>query len=86
MAKLRAAYHAESDAEVKGGLAFALAKYHREAHAIYKPDEIARSNATAIYRAAHPAANYAAGDRVIYPTVPAHRTTIEKTGELPPPK
>lgn len=83
MAKLRPAYHAEGDAEVRGALAFALTKYHREAHAIYKPDEIARSNATRIYRAKNPAANYAAGDRVIYPTLPAHRASIVKTGELP---
>jgi tetratricopeptide (TPR) repeat protein len=84
--KLRTAYHAEANADVKGAIAGSLATLHREAHAIYKPDEIARSNATRIYREKNPAANYAAGDRVIYPTLPLHRDTIMKTGELPPPK
>jgi tetratricopeptide (TPR) repeat protein len=82
--KLRSAYHADGDALTKTRLAAALAAYHRESHAIYKPDEIARSNATRIYRAQNPAANYAAGDRVIYPTLPSHRDSIVKTGELPP--
>jgi tetratricopeptide (TPR) repeat protein len=86
LAKLRTAYHAEPNAEVRGALAAVLALYHRESHGIYKPDEIARSNATRIYRAKNPAANYAAGDRVIYPTLAAHRETIERTGELPPVK
>ncbi len=84
MAKLRAAFHADTNAEVQGALAFALAKYHRESHQIYKPDEIARSHATGIYRSKNPPANYAAGDRVIYPTTATHRTAIVKTGELPP--
>ena len=53
---------------MRAALAASLAAYHRESHAIYKPDEIARANATRIYRAKNPAANYAAGDRVIYPT------------------
>jgi tetratricopeptide (TPR) repeat protein len=83
LAKLRPAFHAEANPGVKAALAGALAKYHRESHAIYKPDEIARSTATAIYRAKNPQANYAAGDRVIYPTRPEHRDAILKTGELP---
>ena len=86
MAKLRPAFHAEANAEVKAALAFALAKFHRESHAIYKPNDTARAYATGIYRKAHPAANYAAGARVIYPTRPAHRAAIVKTGELPPTK
>jgi tetratricopeptide (TPR) repeat protein len=85
LAKLRPAYHAEGNPETKAALASALAKFHRESHAIYKPDEVARSTATRLYRAKHPAANYAAGDRVIYPTLPAHRDAIVKTGELPAP-
>ena len=72
--------------EARAVLAGALAKLHRESHAIYKPDEIARSNATRIYRSKNPAANYAAGDRVIYPTRQEHRDAILKTGELPPVK
>jgi hypothetical protein len=85
LAKLRPAYHAEGNPATKAALASALAKFHRESHAIYKPDEVARSTATRLYRAKHPAANYAAGDRVIYPTLPAHRDAIVKTGELPAP-
>jgi tetratricopeptide (TPR) repeat protein len=86
LAKLRAAYHAEKTDDVRGAIASALAKYHRESHGIYKPDEIARSRATSLYRAKNHAANYAAGDRVIYPTLPPHRDAIVKTGELPSPK
>jgi hypothetical protein len=81
--KLRTAFHAEADAEVRAALAAALAVFHRESHTIYKPDEIARSNATRIYREKNPAANYAARDRVIYPTTAAHRDAILKTGNLP---
>ena len=81
--KLRPAFHAEADPEVRSALASALAALHRESHAIYKPDEIARANATRIYRATHPPANYAARDRVIYPTMAVHRDAILKTGELP---
>jgi tetratricopeptide (TPR) repeat protein len=83
MAKLRPAFHAEKDAETQAHLAGVLRTYHRESHDIYKPDEVARSEATRIYRAKNPAANYAAGDRVIYPTTPQHREAIVSTGELP---
>ena len=81
--KLRAAFHAEADAELKANYATALSVFHRESHTIYKPDEIARSTATRIYREKFPAANYAARDRVIYPTTAAHRDAIVKTGNLP---
>lgn len=83
IAKLRPAFHAAQEPEVRALLAAALAKLHRESHAIYKPDELARANATRLYRAKNPAANYAAGDRVIYPTTAAHRDAILTTGELP---
>jgi hypothetical protein len=83
LAKLRPAFHAEKGPGVRDALAAALAVLHRESHAIYKPDEIARSNASRIYREAHPPANYAARDRVIYPTTADHRDAIQKTGELP---
>ncbi len=86
IAKLRTTFHATADDTVRAAIAATLAKYHRESHAIYKPDENARSTATRIYRAKNPAANYAAGERVIYPTLPVHRDTILKTGELPPAK
>ena len=81
--KLRAAFHTETDTELRAALATALSVFHRESHTIYKPDEIARSNSTRIYREKFPAANYAARDRVIYPTTAAHRDAIVKTGNLP---
>src|SRR5439155_866628 len=81
--QLRPAFHAETDPDLKAALAAVLAVLHRESHTIYKPDEIARSTATQIYRQKNPIANYAARDRVIYPTVPEHRDAILKTGELP---
>ena len=81
--KLRTAFHTEGDAATKSALAATLAVFHRESHTMYKPDEIARSTATRIYREKNPAANYAARDRVIYPTTPAHRDAIVKTGNLP---
>ena len=82
MSKLRPAFHAETDTTLQSALAGVLGTYHRESHEIYKPDEVARSNATRIYRAKNPAANHAAGDRVIYPTTPRHRESIVTTGEL----
>ena len=83
IAKLGPAFQAARDPQVRGLLAAALAALHRESHALYKPDEIARSNAARVYREAHPQANYAARERVIYPTTPAHRDAILKTGNLP---
>lgn len=81
---LRPAFHAETDPRLKSALAGVLEVLHRESHAIYKPDEIARSNAAQIYRKKNPAANYTARDRVIYPTTQGHRDSILTTGELPP--
>jgi hypothetical protein len=80
--KLRIAYHEEKDAELAAAIARSLSSLHRESHARYKPDENARSNAARIYRETHPAANYAAGDRVIYPTTAGQRDTIIKRGSL----
>jgi tetratricopeptide (TPR) repeat protein len=65
---LRAAFAAEADPAVRSALAAALAAVHRELHAIFKPDENARSRAAATYRAGHPAANAAAEAIVFYPT------------------
>jgi tetratricopeptide (TPR) repeat protein len=79
---LRPAYHEAADAEVKAALAAALAALHREYHLIVKPDEVARSNAARIYREKHPAANYAARDRVVYPTTEGHKKAILAGGEL----
>jgi hypothetical protein len=84
--KLRPICQTETDPEVRSALAAALTVLHRESHAIYKPDEVARSSATQKYREAHPEANYAARARVIYPTTPEQRQAILTTGDLPPAK
>ena len=65
---LRAAFGKEPDPDVKGMIAGALAQLHLVSHAIYKPDELARSRTTAEYRKKNPAANAAAEAIVIYPT------------------
>jgi tetratricopeptide (TPR) repeat protein/uncharacterized membrane protein SirB2 len=66
--KIREAYHAESDPPTQAALAQLQAALHREAHAIFKPDELARSRTSQEYRKKHPAANAAAEAIVIYPT------------------
>jgi tetratricopeptide (TPR) repeat protein len=86
LGKLHPAFHAESDRETQGSLAAVLAVLHRESHAIYKPDENARSHATQVYRDRNPASDYAAQNRVIYPTTPDHRDAIVRTKTLPPPR
>lgn len=83
VAKLNVAYTFEKDAELSAAIARALMSAHRESHLVYKPDENARSNTTRLYREKHPAANYAARDRVIYPTTPDHRKAIVEQGRLP---
>ncbi len=80
--QLRVAYHAEDDPTVKTACAGVLTVLHASLHQIYKPDEIARARTTQLYRDKHPAANYAARHRVIYPTTAVHRQTILKTGDL----
>jgi hypothetical protein len=57
----------EQDAGAQASLAAALAALHRESHAMYKPDELAREIVQR-YRQKHPAANAAAEAIVIYPT------------------
>jgi tetratricopeptide (TPR) repeat protein len=81
--RLGPAFESEADLHVRSALAAALTVLHRESHAIYKPDEVAESRATQIYRAAHPEANYVSRSRVIYPTTPEQREAILKTGDLP---
>ncbi len=76
-------FQAEKDVEFQNHLAVLLAHLHRIAHSIYKPDELARSETTRLYRLDHPAANYAAQDRVIYPTTSAQREAILKFHYLP---
>lgn len=80
---LRPAFQQENDPELKAAIATTLAVLHREAHTVYKPDEVARSNSTQIHRQKNPIANYSARDRVIYPTSQPHRDSILKSGELP---
>ena len=65
---LRKAYGDEADAAAREGLASALSALHRELHALFKPDELARAATARKYRAANPAANAAAEAVVIYPT------------------
>jgi tetratricopeptide (TPR) repeat protein len=84
--KLEPAYHEAADPDVRAALAAALTVLHRESHAIYKPDEVAESRATQIYRENHPEANYASRPRVIYPTTAGQRQAILATGDLPPVK
>jgi tetratricopeptide (TPR) repeat protein len=83
---LRPAYHAEEEPEVKGALASVLAALHAASVSIYKVDEVARSYATTQFRAqpGTEAANYAARERIIYPTTARHREMILKTGNLGP--
>ena len=52
-------------------VAFALAAVHRELHALFKPDELARARTVRLYRERHPAANAAAEAIVFYPTDPS---------------
>jgi hypothetical protein len=52
---------------VQTALAAVLAALHRESHAMYKPDELARE-VVQRYREKNPAANAAAEAIVIYPT------------------
>jgi tetratricopeptide (TPR) repeat protein len=84
--KLTPAFDVEPNPSVRESLAAALAVLHRESHSIYKPDEIAQSRATQIYREGHPEANYVARVRVIYPTTVEQRQAILATGDLPPVK
>lgn len=80
---LRTAFWDETDPGVRESLAAAMSVLHRESHAIYKPDEIAQSRATQLYRESHPEANYTSRARVIYPTTEKQREAIRATGELP---
>ena len=75
---VRDAFHAASDPALRAALASALGNLHLEMHTILKPDDLAQARATALYRAAHPAANHAAEAIVIYPTTEAQRKAIEE--------
>jgi tetratricopeptide (TPR) repeat protein len=66
--RVREAFQAEKDDGARAALAQVQAVLHLKAHAIFKPDELARSRTAQEYRAKHPAANAAAEAIVIYPT------------------
>lgn len=84
--QLRAGYHEETDAERRGAITADLAAPHLAAVGVYEVDEGARAQAVTLFRAqpGTEAANYATREQVIYPTTPAHRETIRKTGNLGP--
>ena len=84
LAQLRTAYHAEKNVDVQEAIGSVLASLHSAAVNIYKVDEVARSNATKQFRerAGNEAANYAARERVVYPTTAEHRAKIKTTGDL----
>jgi tetratricopeptide (TPR) repeat protein len=64
---LRAFFHKEEPGEIRTACAFVLGNLHRELHAIYRPDDLARGLATRKHREKHPAANHAAEAIKIYP-------------------
>jgi tetratricopeptide (TPR) repeat protein len=66
-AQLRPLFHEEEDADLRAATAHVLGHLHREMHAIFKPDDVARSRSAKEYRAKYPAANHAAEAIVIYP-------------------
>lgn len=68
LARFQPAFHDEKDATLQAELAAVLAELHRVSHEIYKPDELARADTAAKFRAKNPAANAAAEAIVIYPT------------------
>lgn len=67
LTELRPAHAQEANPELRAALAAVLGLTHREMHAIFKPDELARGRATRAYRDRHPAADHAAEAIVIYP-------------------
>ena len=66
--KCRPIYAQESEESVRAAAAKILGNLHRQTHAIYKPDDLARGQAVQIYTSKHPAAAAAAQAIVIYPT------------------
>jgi tetratricopeptide (TPR) repeat protein len=68
LAVVRPAYEVEKNEAVQAALAAVLRHLHLAFHTIFKPDDLARSRTTALYRAKNPAANAAAEAIVIYPT------------------
>jgi tetratricopeptide (TPR) repeat protein len=66
LAQLQPCFHKETDPQLRGAVAYALAGVHLQLYAIYRPDELARGRATGRYRAKHLAASRAAEPIVIY--------------------
>jgi tetratricopeptide (TPR) repeat protein len=64
--QLRPFFHGEQDGELRAAAAHVLGRLHVEAHAIFKPDDVARSRTVQMYRRNHPAASHAAESIVIY--------------------
>jgi tetratricopeptide (TPR) repeat protein len=65
---LHAAFHKESDPELRAAAARALGRMHLVMHGIFKPDENAQGVAVQRYRERHPAAARASQSIIIYPT------------------
>jgi tetratricopeptide (TPR) repeat protein len=68
MGKCRPLYQQDAVPELRAAAAQVLGQLHRQAHAIFRPDETAQGRAVHLYREKHPAANHAAEAIVIYPT------------------
>jgi tetratricopeptide (TPR) repeat protein len=63
----RAVFHNADDPKVSIAAAYVLGHLHREAHAIYKPDDNAKDRTTALYRMKNPAARNAEQAVKVYP-------------------
>ena len=63
---------------MQAALAQVLGHLHRELHALYKPDDHAKSRAIREASIKYPAANHAAQAIVIYPTTAARRESIRQ--------
>jgi tetratricopeptide (TPR) repeat protein len=66
LGQMRPYFHEEKDPELRAAAAAVLSALNLEAHAIFKPDELAESFTAQKYRAKHPAADHAAEAIVIY--------------------
>jgi tetratricopeptide (TPR) repeat protein len=60
-------YGDDPDTGLRAAAAQVLGQAHRQAHAVFKPDETAQNRVMRIYREKHPAADRAAEAIVIYP-------------------
>jgi tetratricopeptide (TPR) repeat protein len=67
MAQCLPVYRQKENAELTAAAAMVLGPLHREAHAIFKPDELAQARAVALYNRDHPAGAHASQAIVVYP-------------------